>query len=165
MKMYQLQTSQFLPTDRDKAWAFLSDPNNLQRITPGHMGFRILSGAERPMYPGQIIQYRIAPFPGISTTWVTEITHVNDGVYFVDEQRFGPYALWHHKHFVYPGEGGVVMEDVIDYKMPFGIVGQWIHSLVVKKQLRKIFKYRAQKLAEIFGTSETRQASLQLITI
>jgi ligand-binding SRPBCC domain-containing protein len=165
MKMYQLLASQFLPTDRDTAWEFLSDPKNLQRITPEHMGFQIIAGADRPMYAGQIIQYRLSPFPGISTTWVTEITHVNEGVYFVDEQRFGPYALWHHKHFICPADGGVVMEDVIDYKLPFGLAGHWMHSLVVKKQLRKIFEYRAEKLVALFGDKGKRKVALKFITL
>ncbi len=116
------------------------------------MGFHILSGADRPMYQGQIIQYVVKPFPGFSTKWVTEIAHVKEGEYFVDEQRFGPYALWHHKHFIKEIEGGVEMEDLIDYKIPFGIIGQWAQPWLVKKQLKQIFGYRKEKLAELFGT-------------
>ena len=165
MKMYQLRASQFLPTGMEEAWAFLSDPKNLERITPGQMGFRIVSGADRPMFPGQIIQYRLYPFPGISTSWVTEITHVENGVYFVDEQRFGPYALWHHKHFLTPAEGGVIMEDVVDYCLPFGLLGQWAHRILVKKQLRAIFRYRAERLRAFFGTKGHERESLQLLAL
>lgn len=118
------------------------------------MGFTIIDGADRPMFPGQIIQYKVSPFPGITTTWVTEITHVKEGEYFVDEQRFGPYALWHHKHFINPIDGGVEMEDIIDYKIPFGILGQLAHPLLVKKQLKGIFAYREEKLTELFGKIE-----------
>ncbi len=160
MKVYQLYASQQLPIKLDEAWDFLSDPRNLQRITPDHMGFRILSGADRAMYAGQIIQYKVSPFPGITTSWVTEITHVDKGSYFVDEQRFGPYSLWHHKHFIRPVEGGVLMEDLIDYKLPFGVLGQWLHSLLIKKQLRNIFGYRAQKLKELFGTAPLQAEQL-----
>ncbi|TLP79604.1 SRPBCC family protein [Maribacter sp. ACAM166] len=154
MKLYQLHSKQALPISKNKAWDFLSDPANLKVITPEHMGFHILSGVDRPMFAGQIIQYKVSPFPGYTTKWVTEITHVKEGNYFVDEQRFGPYALWHHKHFINEIEGGVEMEDIIDYKIPLGILGQLAHPLIVKKQLLEIFKYREQKLKELFGTIE-----------
>jgi ligand-binding SRPBCC domain-containing protein len=146
----------------DKAWNFLSDPANLKVITPEHMGFHILSGADRPMFAGQIIQYKVSPFPGFTTKWVTEITHVDEGHYFVDEQRFGPYALWHHKHFIKKIDEGVEMEDIIDYKIPLGILGQLAHPLIVKKQLLEIFKYREQKLKELFGTVATIPNELNL---
>ena len=152
MKLYQLHAKQALPISKSEAWDFLSNPANLKVITPEHMGFTILSGADRPMFPGQIIQYKVSPFPGYTTKWVTEITHVKEGDYFVDEQRFGPYALWHHKHFINEIEGGVEMEDIIDYKIPFGILGQIAQPLIVKKQLRQIFEFREQKLIELFGT-------------
>ena len=100
MKIYTLHTKQNLPISLEKAWSFLSDPKNLKVITPDYMGFEILSGADRPMFPGQIIQYNVTPIAGINTKWVTEITHVKHLEYFVDEQRFGPYSLWHHKHFL-----------------------------------------------------------------
>jgi len=125
----------------------------------------ILSGGDRPMFPGQIIQYKVSPFPIYSTKWVTEITHVKDGEYFVDEQRFGPYALWHHKHFITPIEGGVAMEDIIDYKIPFGIFGQLAHPIVVKKQLKQIFAYREQKLIELFGTIPGSEKILEFKSI
>ena len=151
MRLYQLKAKQGLPISRKKAWEFLSDPKNLKTITPDHMGFHILSGADRPMYPGQIIQYIVTPILGIKTKWVTEITHVVDKKYFVDEQRFGPYALWHHKHFIKPVDGGVEMEDIIDYKVPFGWLGQLFQPLLVKPKLEEIFNYRRQKLVELFG--------------
>ncbi|GGG43431.1 hypothetical protein GCM10011414_11370 [Croceivirga lutea] len=151
MKIYRLQAKQGLPISKEKAWKFLSDPKNLKEITPEHMGFTILSGTDRPMYQGQIIQYIVKPFPGFSTKWVTEITHVKEGEYFVDEQRFGPYSLWHHKHFITEIDGGVLMEDIIDYKLPLGWLGQLAHPLLVKKQLQTIFKYRESKLMERFG--------------
>ena len=110
MKLYQLHAKQAIPLTHEEAWNFLSSPSNLKVITPEHMGFQILSGADRPMFPGQIIQYKVSPFPGYTTKWVTEITHVREGEYFVDEQRFGPYALWHHKHFIKP------LAHVVDFK-------------------------------------------------
>lgn len=151
MKIYRLHTKQNLPITKKEAWDFLSDPKNLKTITPDYMSFDILSGADKKMFPGQIIQYIVTPIFGIKTKWVTEITHVVDQEYFVDEQRFGPYNLWHHKHFIKEIEGGVEMEDIIDYKVPFGIVGQMIHPIIVKPKLDEIFAYRRKKLIEIFG--------------
>jgi ligand-binding SRPBCC domain-containing protein len=151
MKLYQLKSKQFLPISLDEAWQFLSDPRNLKTITPDYMGFEICDGADRPMYQGQIIQYIVTPVLGIKTKWVTEITHVVDRAFFVDEQRFGPYAFWHHKHFLKEVPGGVEMEDIIDYKIPFGLLGQLVHPILVKPKLNEIFNYRTQKLTELFG--------------
>ncbi|MEM8999584.1 MAG: SRPBCC family protein [Bacteroidota bacterium] len=162
MKLYQLHAKQAFPISQKKAWDFLSDPNNLSVITPDHMGFNIISGADRPMFQGQIIQYIVKPFPGYSTKWVTEITHVKEGEYFVDEQRFGPYALWHHKHFLKQIEGGVEMEDIIDYKIPFGIIGQLVQPILVKKKLKQIFDFREKKLHELFGEIEGYQNTVTL---
>lgn len=152
MSLYTLHTKQNLPISIDQAWDFLSSPKNLKTITPDYMGFHILSGADRPMFAGQIIQYIVTPVLNIPTKWVTEITHVVDKHYFVDEQRFGPYALWHHKHFLKEIPGGVEMEDIIDYKVPFGILGQLVHPILVKPKLKEIFDYRHKKLIELFGT-------------
>ena len=102
-----IHKKQNLPITVKEAWTFLSSPKNLKTITPDYMGFNILSGADREMFAGQIIQYIVSPIMGIKTKWITEITHVDQGYYFVDEQRFGPYALWHHKHFIRPIKGGV----------------------------------------------------------
>ena len=151
MKIYRLHQKQNLPITKQEAWDFLSDPKNLKVITPDYMGFNILSGADRPMFAGQIIQYIVTPVLGIKTKWVTEITHVIDGEYFVDEQRFGPYSLWHHKHFIKEINGGVEMEDIIDYKVPMGFLGQLVHPVLVKPKLKEIFDYRTKKLEELFG--------------
>ena len=151
MKIYTLHKKQNLPISIEEAWDFLSSPKNLKTITPDYMSFDILSGADKEMYPGQIIQYIVTPILGIKTKWVTEITHVKDRSYFVDEQRFGPYALWHHKHFIKSISGGVEMEDIIDYKIPLGWVGQMVHPIIVKPKLEEIFNYREQKLIELFG--------------
>lgn len=155
MKIYTLHQKQNLPIDLNTAWDFLSDPKNLKTITPDYMGFHILSGADRPMFAGQIIQYVVTPVLGIKTTWVTEITHSVHNDYFVDEQRFGPYALWHHKHFIKQIPGGVEMEDIIDYKLPFGLLGQLAHPIIVRPKLDEIFNYRKQKLEALFGVYAT----------
>jgi len=149
--VYRLSSKQKLPISIDEAWEFLSSPKNLKIITPDYMSFNILTGADRPMFAGQIIQYIVTPVLGIKTNWITEITHVVDKHYFVDEQRFGPYALWHHKHFIKEIESGVEMEDIIDYKAPFGFLGRLVHPILVKPKLTEIFNYRTQKLIELFG--------------
>ena len=151
-KVYTIKTVQKIPISLAEAWDFFSKPSNLAAITPDNLGFNIISKyhGER-MYPGQIIQYIVTPVLGIPTKWVTEITHVVDRKYFVDEQRFGPYALWHHKHFLKEIPGGVEMEDIVDYKIPLGILGQMVHPILVKPKLKEIFDYRQKKLIELFG--------------
>ena len=151
MKIYTLHTKQNLPISIETAWEFLSSPKNLKIITPDYMGFKTLSGDEKEMFAGQIIQYIVTPVLRIPMKWVTEITHVVDKKYFVDEQRFGPYALWHHKHFLKEIPGGVEMEDIVDYKVPMGILGQMVHPFFVKPKIKEIFDYRRAKLIELFG--------------
>lgn len=150
-KVFRLSSKQKLPISLSEAWEFLSNPKNLKTITPDYMGFKIISGADKPMFSGQIIQYLVTPLPILKTNWVTEITHVVHHKYFVDEQRFGPYALWHHKHFIKEIPGGVEMEDIIDYKIPFGALGRLMHPFIVKPKLTEIFNYRTEKLIELFG--------------
>lgn len=151
MKIYTLHKTQKLPISVDEAWEFLSDPKNLKIITPAKMSFDIISGADRPIYAGQILQYKVTPMMGIRTKWVSEIKSIVPKKYFVDEQLYGPYSLWHHKHFIREIEGGAEMEDIIDYKIPLGILGQMIHPLLVKPRLEEIFNYRQKKLVELFG--------------
>lgn len=151
--MYQYTSKQELAISMEQAWTFLSDPKNLKRITPDYMGFDIISGAERKMFPGQIIQYHLTPILGIPFRWVTEITHVQEGEFFVDEQRFGPYTFWHHKHFINKTENGVVMEDIVDYKLPLGPLGWLAHVLFVRAKVKQIFDYREKALNEIFNST------------
>lgn len=165
MKLYQLRSKQTLPIAQKEAWDFLSNPENLKIITPPSMGFIVLSGADKKMFAGQIIQYTVSPLPGYNTRWVTEITHVKEGNYFVDEQRFGPYQLWHHKHFIKTTPEGVEMEDIIDYKVPFGFLGQIANTLFIKKQLKTIFKYREEKLIKLFGNVPDKPNQLEIKTI
>lgn len=150
--MYQYTSKQELAISMEQAWTFLSDPKNLKRITPDYMGFDIISGAERKMFPGQIIQYHLTPILGIPFRWVTEITHVQEGEFFVDEQRFGPYTFWHHKHFINKTENGVVMEDIVDYKLPLGPLGWLAHVFFVRAKVKQIFDYREKALNEIFNS-------------
>ena len=115
------------------------------------MNFNITDCDYKKIYPGQIIQYTVTPLLNIPLKWVTEITHVVDKKYFVDEQRFGPYSLWHHKHFIKEVNGGIEMEDIIHYKIPLGLIGYIMNYLIIKNKLGHIFEYRRKKLNEIFG--------------
>ena len=151
MKIFKLKYSQKLPINLNEAWDFLSSPNNLELITPKSMDFNITDWDRKKAYPGQIIQYTVKPILGIKINWVTEITHVRAKEYFVDEQRFGPYTFWHHKHFIKEIEGGVIMEDVIHYKPPFGFVGVLLNFLFINSKLNSIFKHRELELIKTFG--------------
>ncbi|MCL9805263.1 SRPBCC family protein [Flavobacterium amniphilum] len=152
--LYSIHSSQKLPVSLEDAWNFFSDPKNLNTITPDNMNFKTLSGDEKNMFQGQIIHYKITPFPFITIEWITEITHVEPLSFFVDEQRFGPYKFWHHKHFFIGIENGVLMEDIVHYKVPFGILGRLFHPILVKPKLDEIFAFRRQKLIELFGHYE-----------
>lgn len=152
MKIHTLQTKQFLPISLNEAWDFFSTPLNLNEITPPDMSFEILSDIEgKKMYSGMLINYFVSPFPLVRLRWTTEITHVEDKKYFVDEQRFGPYAFWHHKHFFEEVEGGVMMTDIVDYGLPFWIFGDIAHVVFVKNKLKSIFDYRYKILEKRFS--------------
>ncbi len=152
MAFYQLIKTQKIPTSINVIWDFISSPSNLKEITPEHLGFIITSdtGKEK-MYPGMIITYKVSPLLGIKLNWVTEITHLKDKEYFVDEQRIGPYSMWHHEHKIEAIEGGVLMTDIVTYQPPMGLLGVIAHSLFIKKQLQRIFDYRSMALENKFG--------------
>ena len=151
MKIFKLKYSQKLPISLNEAWDFLSSPKNLELITPKSMDFNITDWDEKKAYPGQIIRYTVKPLLGIKINWVTEITHVQDKEYFVDEQRFGPYSFWHHKHFIKEIDNGVLMEDIIHYKIPLGPIGVLLNFLFINSKLKSIFKYRKLELIKTFG--------------
>jgi len=149
-KVYSLRTVQIIPCTIEKAWAFFSDPANLAEITPDNLKFQILSAGGGEMYPGQIIEYHVHPLLNIPLYWMTEITHVEPMKYFVDEQRFGPYSLWHHQHHFKEVPGGVEMTDIVHYKLPMWFLGDIANELFVKKQLKEIFDYRTEKVNALF---------------
>lgn len=153
MAVYSLKRIQKLPISLQQAWDFFSAPANLKEITPDYMGFEIRSDPDflQKMYAGQIITYTVRPVLGIPLFWMTEITHVEPGKFFVDEQRVGPYALWHHQHHFREIPGGVEMTDLVHYKLPLGPLGDFAHGLFVKHQLNAIFNYRYQILEKRFG--------------
>ncbi len=151
MKIYHLKRTQVLPISLAEAWEFFSTPKNLSKITPAEMGFQILyiSGGEKA-YAGQIIRYKVSILPGIKVHWVTEITQVKEPLHFIDEQRFGPYALWHHQHHFKEVIGGVEMTDELNYAIPFGFLGRMVHWLFVGREVNRIFEYRYRVLEQYF---------------
>ena len=152
MATYSFQTIQRIPISLEQAWDFFSNPANLQRITPDGMGFEIISQYHgNKMYPGQLIEYKVKPLLGVPLYWMTEITHVQDRQYFIDEQRFGPYALWHHQHHFKAIEGGVEMIDIVHYRVPLGILGDIANSFFVRAKLKSIFDYRFEAVEKLFG--------------
>ena len=152
MAAHSIKTVQKIPVSLHKAWDYFSNPANLQAITPENMGFKVISKHHGDiMYAGQIIEYRVKPVLGIPIYWMTEITQVKDKEYFIDEQRFGPYSLWHHQHHFKAIEGGVEMTDIVHYKNPMWVFGKLANALFVRKKLKGIFEYRYKKVEELFG--------------
>jgi ligand-binding SRPBCC domain-containing protein len=152
-KVYSLKFIQLLPITIKEAWDFFSDPANLANITPTNIGFNIISKHHgEKMYAGQIVEYIVKPVLGIPLYWLTEITHVENEKYFIDEQHYGPYSFWHHQHHFKQTKNGVEMIDIIHYKLPLLFLGDIANALFVKNQLKKIFDYRYKKAEELFGT-------------
>ncbi|WP_107822028.1 SRPBCC family protein [Mangrovibacterium marinum] len=149
--IYTLSVKQKLAIPINHAWQFFSSPKNLALITPPELGFVITSGMPDDMYAGQIISYQVSPLAGFRTNWVSEITQVHHEKYFVDEQRIGPYKMWHHEHHFKSVSDGIIMEDKVSYQLPLGLIGRFAHFLFVEKQLRNIFRFRAEKLHTLFG--------------
>jgi ligand-binding SRPBCC domain-containing protein len=153
--MKKLQSQQWLPIGLDEAWDFFSSPMNLNEITPEDMVFEIKSEGLDKMYPGMFIVYSIRPVMNIPMRWVTEITHVEDRKFFVDEQRIGPYNIWHHEHHFEEKDGGVLMTDILHYDVGKSIFGWLASKLFVDKKVQNIFDYRFQILERRFGKKKS----------
>jgi ligand-binding SRPBCC domain-containing protein len=151
MAIHCLQKTQKLNLSISEVWDFISSPKNLKEITPDYMGFEILTDLPEKMYAGQIIQYKVTPLLNIPMSWCTEITHVKEHEYFVDEQRQGPYQLWHHQHHIREVKGGVEMTDIVHYQVPLGFIGELFVPLIVTPKLKDIFQYRFGKMEQLFG--------------
>jgi ligand-binding SRPBCC domain-containing protein len=152
MSVHSFTVVQKIPAGIHKVWGFFCDPSNLNNITPAELKFEILSDQNNhEMYAGQIIEYYLRPVLNIPVYWMTEITHVSDKIYFIDEQRFGPYRLWHHQHHFKIIEGGVEMTDIVHYKIPLGFIGDIANAIFVRKKLKRIFDFRFSKTEELFG--------------
>lgn len=154
MESYTLKYETFIPTTLNKAWDFFTSPLNLVKITPPDMNFVVTSeySDSDKLYAGMIITYFISPLFGIKLRWMTEITHVKEKEYFVDEQRFGPYALWHHQHHFKQVEGGVMMTDIVNYAVPYGFIGRIANARFVRKKLKEVFSFREDAIGHLFGT-------------
>ena len=148
--MHALERTQLIPAPRDELFTFFEDPRNLGEITPPEMGFTILKMDSLPIRPGFRIKYRIKVL-GMPVTWVSKITEYEPGVRFADVQVKGPYAYWRHEHTFEDAEGGTVMRDRVQYRLPFGILGNAVNRLLVARQLRYIFDYRARIIGERFA--------------
>jgi ligand-binding SRPBCC domain-containing protein len=152
MAFFQFEKTQKINASMKEIWDFISSPANLKEITPSSMGFDITSNnGSQKMYEGILISYQVKPLFGIKTNWVTEITHINEGISFIDEQRMGPYKMWHHQHFIEEIPGGVLMKDVVSYIPPFGFLGIIAKHLFIEKKLEQIFDFRKVALDKKYG--------------
>ena len=162
MSFYQFKKQQLIRTSIEQVWDFISTPRNLREITPEAMNFEIMdSDIPDKMYPGMIISYKVSPLKWYRTTWVTEITHIEEKSFFIDEQRVGPYALWHHQHIIEPVEDGVLMTDIVSYKLPFGIFGSLAHKLFIRSKIESIFNYRYNVLEKRFNLDRNNSMEQQ----
>ncbi len=151
MAFYQFKRAQILNTSIGELWDFIASPQNLKKITPEYMGFDIQSkDLPDKIYEGMIISYIVKPLFGIKTNWITEITHVRENEYFVDEQRVGPYAFWHHQHIVQQQGDKVLMKDIVSYQPPLALLGSIANKLIIQNKLNEIFEYRTKILEKIF---------------
>jgi len=150
LKTYQFKAKQFLPITINEAWDFFSNPNNLPKITPPWLNFEVTTQLESRMYAGMIITDLVRPILNIPATWVTEITQVHVPNFFVDEQKFGPYKLWHHQHVFREAKNGIEMEDIVNYAVPLGFIGRLANNLIISKKIKSIFEYRTEILNKMF---------------
>ena len=148
--IFRLHREQFVPGEPGAIWEFFATPRNLDRLTSPHLRFRIVGDVAPRMYAGQLIEYRVGIVPGLWTRWLTEITHVREGEFFVDEQRAGPYRLWHHQHHFAPAPGGVRMTDLVTYDPGWGPLGTLGHAVWIRRKLDGIFDHRARQTAVLF---------------
>ena len=147
--IYELKTIQKLPISISDSWSFFSSPKNLSKITPKHMNFSILTDFNK-MYEGQLIKYRVSPFPFFRVGWTTKITFVEEPFRFVDTQKTGPFSIWEHEHKFEKSDNGIIAYDIVKFKLPLGLLGRIFGSSLVKFQLKKIFEYREKELNKIF---------------
>lgn len=143
--VYQIRRTQTIKLNLNEAWDFFRSPDNLKSLTPDYLNFEIIS-AGKIMYPGMIIIYKVRPLFDIPLTWVTEITHVEEKKFFVDEQRVGPYRLWHHEHHFIERSEGTEIIDIVTYKLPFGVIGRLLNWLLVERKINAIFDHRSSQM-------------------
>lgn len=153
MYIYRIERSQVLSISIETAWKFFSSPGNLHLITPPWLNLKIIGPVSPIMRAGMLISYHVTPLFGLPMRWLSEITHVDARRYFVDEQRLGPYQLWHHEHFFHACEGGVRVDDIVSYALKYAVLGDLIHAIWIKKRLQMIFDYRSASLRRLFGST------------
>ena len=151
--IHRLYRQQVVPASLDDVWEYFATPHNLNEMTPDDMKFKIVHGGEGKMYQGQLIEYRVQFMPLIKSRWLTEIAHVDNRAYFVDEQRIGPYRFWYHEHHFKLLDIGVKITDKVTYAAPFGLLGDIVNALWIQRRLNGIFDYRYQKIVELFGAA------------
>jgi ligand-binding SRPBCC domain-containing protein len=150
-KIYSLETKQIIDRPIEEIWSFFTNPKNLNQLTPSDMNFKILSGSSDDFYEGKIISYSINPFKFYNIKWVTEITTIKKNDFFIDEQRFGPYKMWHHEHhFIKNNDNTTTIYDKVIYKLPYGIIGKLSHKLFIKKRLLEIFNFRKKTIKKLY---------------
>jgi ligand-binding SRPBCC domain-containing protein len=149
--IHSLYREQIIPASLEKVWEYFCDPKNLNQITPPHMNFDILSGGDVKMYEGQLIEYRIEFVRGLRSRWLTEISHVRECDYFVDEQRMGPYRFWYHEHLFGQTPAGTRMTDRVSYAIPAGFLGDILNRIWIGRRLEQIFEYRRKIILDLFG--------------
>jgi ligand-binding SRPBCC domain-containing protein len=148
--MHRLEFVTLIPGTMSTIWDFFSSPSNLSRITPPEMNFIVETPLPELMYEGMIIGYKVNPFPGVRVSWLTEITHIKEGKFFIDEQRSGPYQIWHHEHHFREVEGGIEMKDILIYKVPFGFMGTILDKMLIFGRVKAIFNYREKIVKQLF---------------
>ena len=153
MTLYTLEFKQTIPKSIEEVWEYFSLPNNLSEITPSWLNFKVLDSNLPKIYPGMYIKYHVAPIFGLQQLWVTEITQVQEGRFFIDDQRIGPYRIWHHQHFFKTVPNGTEMLDKIDYKIGYGILDSIINRIIVKPKILSIFEYRRAVISKKFPDS------------
>jgi ligand-binding SRPBCC domain-containing protein len=151
--IYTLHREQIIPAPLERVWAYFATPRNLNEMTPPNMAFEFIYGGDEPMYPGQIIAYKVAILPRVRVRWLTQITHVEPSHRFIDEQRIGPYRLWIHEHRFESLPNGVCMTDQVTYALPFGPLGNLTHALYIRRRLEQIFDYRFEKVSTLFAST------------
>jgi ligand-binding SRPBCC domain-containing protein len=161
-RVHTLTSIQKIPSGLEETWSFFSNPANLLTITPPFLNLKVTNEVfGKEAYAGQVLTYMVKPLLGIPFSWMTEIRHVEERRFFVDEQRKGPYRLWHHQHHFKPIDGGVEMIDLVHYRLPFGLIGELAH-FAVKKKLHRIFDYRYKKINELFGQWSGEEMNLKI---
>ena len=150
MKIFQIKSKKTLNITLEESWDFFSNPRNLPKITPPWLKLKVTSNVPEKMYAGMIITYKVYPFLGIPSNWVTEITQVKEKNFFIDEQRFGPYKFWHHQHHFRESDKGIEMEDIVTYALPFDPLSRSVNNLLVGKKVKEIFDYREKVLSKLF---------------